>query len=112
MGVGDVSAVPGGTGDPGHTAGDDDGGRADRERERHVLCGRGEHERDTGIEPGGDGVGVGDGARGGSGAGGIHGAGTDGANEMRGDGVGVGDVGAVPRGARCTGHTAGGGHGG
>jgi hypothetical protein len=28
----------------------------------------GEHERDTGIEPGGDGVGVGDGARVGSGA--------------------------------------------
>jgi hypothetical protein len=82
VGVGDVGAVPRGTGDPGHTAGGDDGGRADRERERHVLCGRGEHERDAGIEPGGDGVGVGDGARGGAGAGCFHGAGTDGADGM------------------------------
>ena len=43
MEVGDVGAVPRGTGDPGHTAGGDDGGRADREQKRHVLCGRGEH---------------------------------------------------------------------
>jgi hypothetical protein len=101
-----------GRGDPGHTAGGDDGGRADRERERHVLCGRGEHERDTGIEPGGDGVGVGDGARVGSGACCVDGAGTDGADGMRGDGVGVGDVGAVPdilwcRGTRRVAMTAG-----
>jgi hypothetical protein len=31
---------------------------------------------------------------------------------MRGDGVGVGDVGAVPGGAWCSGHTAGGDDGG
>jgi hypothetical protein len=54
-------------------------------------------------------VGFGDGARGGSGAGCVDGAGTDGADGMRGDGVGVGDVSAVPDGAMCTGHKAGGG---
>ena len=90
----------------GDTAGGDDGRGAGRERERDVLCGRGEHERDAAVEPGGDGVGVGDGARVGSGAGGVHGAGSGGADGMRGDGVGVGDVGAVPGGAWHSGHAA------
>jgi len=112
VGVGDVGAVPGGTRDPGHTAGGDDGGRADRERERHVLRGRGVHESDSRIEPGGDGVGVVDGARGGSWAGCVHGAWTDGADGMRGDGVGVGDVGVVPGGAWCSGHASNDGDGG
>jgi len=31
---------------------------------------------------------------------------------MRGDGVGVGDVGAVPGGARCSGHASNNGYGG
>jgi hypothetical protein len=98
--------VSGGTGDPGHTAGCDDGGRTGRERERHVLCGCGEHERDTEIEPGGDGVGVGDGARGGSGVGCIHGAGTHWADGVRGDGVGVGVIYKVPCYARIAGNSA------
>jgi hypothetical protein len=107
MGVGDVGAVSGGAWCSGHTAGVGDCRRADRERERHVLCGRGELERDKGMEPGGDGVGFGDSTRGGSRAGLLYGAGTDGADGMRGDGVGVGDVVAMSGGTGDPGHTAG-----
>jgi hypothetical protein len=99
MAVGDISKVQGGARGPRNPASGNDCGRADREQKRHVLCGRGEHARDTGIEPGGYGVGVVDSARGGSGAGCVHAEGTGWAVRMRGDGVGVGDVGAVPGGA-------------
>jgi hypothetical protein len=107
VGVGDVGTVPGGAWCSGHSAGGDDGGGAWRERERDILCGRGEFERDAAVEPGWDWVGVGDGARVGSGSGLAHGAGSSWTDRMRGDGVGVGDVGAVPGGAWCSGHSAG-----
>jgi hypothetical protein len=104
VGVGDVGAVPGGRGDPGHASSGNDGGRAGRERERDVLCRLGEFERYARVEPGGDGISVGDGPRVELGAGGVHGAGKARADGMRGDGVGVGDVGALPGGAWCSRH--------
>ena len=61
VGVGDIGEVPGVGGSEGDTAGGDDGRGAGRERECGVDGGRGRDERDTGREPGRDGVGVGDG---------------------------------------------------
>jgi len=96
VGVGDVGAVPDILWGEGDAAGGDDGGGADRERQRHVLGGCGRHERDWTIQWCGDGVSVGDGAWVWTGACVVYCAGTDGGYGRRGDGVGVGDVGAVP----------------
>jgi hypothetical protein len=96
VGVGDVGAVPGVFLGEGNAAGGDDGGRAVRERQRHVLGGCGRHERDSTIQRCGDGVSVGDGTRGRAGACFLYSGGADGGDGMRGDGLGVGDVGAVP----------------
>jgi hypothetical protein len=50
VGVGDVGAVPDIFWVEGNAAGGDDGGRAVRERQRHVLGGCGRHERDRTIQ--------------------------------------------------------------
>jgi hypothetical protein len=96
VGVGDVGAVSDIFWVEGDAAGGDDGGRAVRERQRHVLGGCGRHERGRTVKRCGDGVSVVDGAWVWSGACVVFSAGTDGGDGMRGDGVGVGDVGAVP----------------
>ena len=112
VGVGDIGEVPGVGGSEGDTAGGDDGRGAGRERECGVDGGRGRDERDTGTEPGRDGVIVGDGTRGGYGSCDVHGEGTGGGHGMRGDGVGVGDIGEVPGVRGRSGDAAGGDDGG
>eukprot|EP00802_Teleaulax_amphioxeia_P027124 Tamp_28379.p4 GENE.Tamp_28379~~Tamp_28379.p4 ORF type:complete len:105 (-),score=2.99 Tamp_28379:501-815(-) len=98
--------MPGWAWHSGHTASYDDGRGAGREQELDVLCGRGEHERDSPNKCRRHRVDIGDGARVELGFGGVHGAGSSWADGMRGDGVGVGDVGAVSGGAWCSGHSA------
>jgi hypothetical protein len=96
VGVGDVGALPAILWGEGDSKGGDDGGRAVRERQRHVLGGCGRHERDRTIQQRRNRVSGSDGTRGWAGACFVYSAGTDGGDGMRGDGVGVGDVGAVP----------------
>jgi hypothetical protein len=96
VGVGDVDAVLGILGGHRDAAGGDDGGRAVRERQRHVLVGYGRDERDRTIQQRRNWVSVGDGTRGRAWACFVYSGGADGGDGMRGDGVGVGDVGAVP----------------
>jgi hypothetical protein len=112
VGVGDVGAVPFILGGAGDAAGGDDGGRADRERQRHALGGCGRLERDRTVQRCGDGVSVGDGAWVWTGAWYIYFDCADGGDGMRGDGVGVGDVGAVPDILGGEGDAAGGDDGG
>jgi hypothetical protein len=96
VGVGDVGALPDILWGKWDAAGGDDGGRAVRERQRHVLGGCWRHERDRTIQQGRNGVSVGDGTRGRTGACFVYSGGADEGDGVRGDGVGVGDVCAVP----------------
>ena len=112
MGVGDVGPVPGRAISLRQPAGDDDGGGAVGDGKHGAVHGYGKTECDRGIQPGGDGVGVGDGARGKPGAGGVHVDGAIRGDGVRGDGVGVGDVGSMSRRAWSTRNAAGGDDGG
>jgi hypothetical protein len=112
VGVGDVGAVLDILGGEGVAAGGDDGGRAVRERQRHVLGGYGRDERDRTIQQRRNWVSVGDGTRGRAWACFVYSGGADGGDGMRGDGVGVGDVGAVPDILWGEGDAAGGVYGG
>jgi hypothetical protein len=96
VGVGDVGAVPDILWGEGDATVDDDGGRADRERQRHALGGCGRHERDRTIQRCGDGVRLGYSAWDWTGSCFLYIDWADRGDGMRGDGVGGGDVGAVP----------------
>jgi hypothetical protein len=96
VGVGDVGALPDIFRGEGVAAGGDDGGRAVRERQRHVLGGCWRHERDRTIQQRRNRVSCIDGTRGWSWFSFVYNGGTDGGDGMRGDRVGVRDVGAVP----------------
>jgi hypothetical protein len=99
VGVGDIGAVQGGARGSGDTACGDDGRGAIRQRDRGILDGHWQGERDEGIQQGGDRVGVCDSARGWFWRCCFHGDGAVRADGMRGDRVGVGDIGTVQGGS-------------
>ena len=92
VGVGDVGAVQGGARGSGDASCGDDGRGAIRQRDRGLLDGHWQGERDEGIQQGGDRVCLGDGARVEPGTSSFHGDGTVRADGMRGDRVGVRDL--------------------
>jgi hypothetical protein len=103
VGIGDIGAVQGWARGSGDASCGDDGRGAIRQRDRSILNGQWQGERDEGIQQGGDRVGICDSARCWFWCCCFHGDGAGRADGMRGDRVGVGDIDAVQGGARSSG---------
>ena len=92
VGVGDIGAVQGGARGSGDASCGDDGRGAAWQRDRSILDGHWECERDEGIQQGGDRDCIGDVSRGWVWCCDFDGDGAVRADGMRGDRVGVGDI--------------------